>query len=127
MIEVPADVRRLVYTSIRSVTELELLLLLRQHVPEALTAEEVAQRVGLPPKSLEQAMFDLMARGMLAATHGRPIAYRYSPRTPELAGSVGRLADFYAAERLAVTALILDREHESLRLFSDAFRLKRED
>jgi hypothetical protein len=124
--DVPADVRRLVYASVPSVTHLEVLLLLRQIAPDALTAEELGGKVGMQQAVLERTMFDLMAHGLLVATRGLPIAYRYGPRTPELAGTVGRLAELYAAERLVVTGLILNREHESLRLFSDAFRLRRD-
>lgn len=124
MTEIPADVRRLVYASLPSVMHLEVLLLLRQIAPDALTAEELGGKVGMQPEALERTMFDLMARGLLVATRGLPIAYRYGPRTPELAGTVGRLAELYQAERLTVTGLILNREHESLRQFSDAFRLR---
>jgi DNA-binding IclR family transcriptional regulator len=125
--EIPADVRRLVYGSLATVPHLEVLLLLRQLAPDAVTAEELAKRVGLKPAALERTMFELMAHGLLVAAHGMPIAYRYGPRTPELAGSVGRLAELYDKARLKVTGLILDREHESLRLFADAFRLRSED
>jgi hypothetical protein len=125
--DIPPDVRRLVNGSLATVSHLEVLLLLRQLAPDAVTAEGMARRVGLQPPALERTMFELMAHGLLVAARGMPIAYRYGPRTPELAGTVGRLADLYEKERLKVTGLILDREHESLRLFADAFRLRRDD
>ncbi len=126
LIEIPAAVRRLVYTSIPTVLHLEVLLLLRQLAPAALTAEELAAKVGMEQGPLERAMFDLMAHGLLSATRGLPIAYRYGPRATETAGTVRQLAELYRTARLAITGLILDREHESLRFFSDSFRLRKQ-
>jgi hypothetical protein len=125
--DLEADVRRFLYANIRSVPELELLLLLRQHADRARTAEELATALGLAQPPLERMLFDLMARGLLTPTRVLPIAYRYGPRAPETARAVDRLAELYPDHRLAVGQLIRDREDESLRLFSDAFRLRRQD
>lgn len=124
MSEIPAEVRRLVYRCIPTVRHLELLLLMRQVAPGSLTAADLSARVGLNADALERPMFDLMACGLLAITRPLPISYRYGPRNPEEAGAVERLAELYTGDRLGVVALIEDREHESLRLFSDAFRLR---
>jgi DNA-binding IclR family transcriptional regulator len=123
--DIPPAVRRLVYTSIPTVLHLEVLLLLRQVAPASLTADELASRVGMERGALERAMFDLMARGLLSAARGLPIAYRYGPRSPQAAVTIGQLADLYRTARLAITTLILDREHESLRLFADARKQRR--
>lgn len=127
MTEIPVDVRRLVYRCVPTVRHLELLLLLRQLAPASMTAADIAERVGLKPEVLERPMFDLMACGLLAVTRPVPMAYRYGPaHEAEMAAAVTRLADLYATDRLRVIGLIDDREHESLRLFADAFRFREE-
>jgi hypothetical protein len=124
---IPDDVRHLLETGIRSVVELELLLALRQQHGRAWTPEEAAQALDVDVRPTERMLFDLMARGLIAVVHVVPIAYQYAPRTPELRATIGRLADLYAARRLAVASLIGQRPADSLRLFSDAFRLRRDE
>jgi hypothetical protein len=120
---VPEDVRRLLQASIRSIAELELLLALRRDHSRAWTAAEAAGALGLETKATERMLFDLMARGLLTVSRVPPLAYRFSPRTPELRATVGRLGELYAAHRLAIASLVDQRPDESLRRFSDAFRL----
>jgi hypothetical protein len=122
--DIPAEVRRLVYRCTPSVRHLELLLLMRQVAPLSLTAADLSARVGMRADVLERPLFDLLACGLLAATRPLPIAYRYHPNSPEHTAMVERLAELYAGDRLRVIGLIEDREHESLRLFSDAFKLR---
>ena len=88
------------------------------------TAQELAGKTGGAQPVLERTLFDLMAGALLAAARALPIAYRYSPKPPELTRTVDKLAELYEENPLVVANLILDREAESLRLFSDAFRLR---
>jgi hypothetical protein len=124
---IPPDVRQLLNRSIRSVAELELLLQLRQDPGHPWTGAAAAKALFLEPQATERMLFDLMARGFLTVSRVPPLAYEYGPRTPELRATVTRLADLYATRRLAVVNEVRERPDESLRLFSDAFRLWKDE
>jgi hypothetical protein len=124
---IPADVRHLLHTAVRSIADLELLLQLRRDPGRSWTAPEAAKTLYLDPKATERMLFDLMARGFLTVSRVPPLAYQYSPRTAELRATIGRLADLYTTRRVTVMNLIFERPDESLRLFSDAFRLRKDE
>ena len=61
-------------------------------------------------------------RGLLAQSDGR---YRYAPPTREVAQTIDALAESFAKYRVTVVGLIFSKPSERVRLFSDAFRIRR--
>lgn len=102
---IPEDVYRFLYQNIESVEQLELLMLLFQ-APER----------GWSP-----------AAGAGAVAGDRAECYQYAPRTPELHTTVARLAGTYRERRVAVITLIASKPLESVRAFSDAFRIRKKE
>lgn len=66
----------------------------------------------------------LTARGLLEVRVAEEIAYRYAPKTPDLARYCDTLAQFYITSRLAVLTFVANESRSSIKRFSDAFRFR---
>jgi hypothetical protein len=119
---VPAPVRRFIASHIVSVSQLEVLLLLRAAGDKAWTADEVARALVTQPEAAAGWLANLTESGL--ATH-RGASYRYAPATPELEETVDSLAESYANYRVAVISLIFARPSEGVTRLADAFRIRR--
>jgi hypothetical protein len=117
---IPGDVRRLVQTRIRSISELELLFALRRDHARGWSVDEAAGALDLDHQAAERMLFDLMARGLLTVSRVTPLAYQFNPTTHQLRATIDRLAELYATRRPAVMHLVLERPDQRLRLFSGA-------
>jgi hypothetical protein len=121
--EVPADIRRLILTSIPSVPYLEAVLLLRAESERAWDAQRLARRLYVPERTASELLDQLTAAGVgqRAPTGG----VLYAPRD-DLPGLIDRLAAAYAADLVAVTDLIHSRIDKRAQQFADAFRFRKE-
>jgi hypothetical protein len=122
---IPDDVARLLLGSIDTVADLEVLLFLRRRPDAEWDPNAVADLLTLD-RALSAAIFRrLAARGFLTSRDEPFLLYRYGP-SPEAAAALDKLADLYAERRLMVVAMLAARRSNSgLRLFSEAFRLRR--
>lgn len=117
----PPAVSRFIRRHIGSVVKLELLLLLRDGSARAWTAAD-ASAAFRSDHTLVQRLLQELASDGLAAAEGD--AFRYQPEAPALARDVDELAASYAGRRHAVIAEIYAAPDNTLRSFSDAFRLR---
>jgi len=120
--DLPALARALIDRHIHSVEQLEVLLLLRAAPDKEWTAAEVARALVSQPDTATQRLSDLAARGLVRADAE---AFRYAP-DPETDRAVAALAEAYATRRTRVVARIFSKPEESVRGFSDAFRIRRD-
>jgi predicted ArsR family transcriptional regulator len=120
---IPDEVRRLIAEHIYSVEQLEVLLLLHRERREW-TADEVSAELVTQRDSVSDRLDDLARRGFLAASAESPPHYRYEPGDRARERAVAGLADAYARRRVSVIALIFSKPSETIRSFSDAFRLR---
>jgi hypothetical protein len=110
---------------IHSVEQVEILLLLR-HAPErGWTAQQVSAELRTDPDSAQQRLADLRVRGLVAGAEASAAVYSYAPRTPEVAALVDQLAFAYANRRYTVIDLIFTKPSDKIRVFADAFRLRK--
>jgi hypothetical protein len=123
---IPPQVRALITANIHSITQLDVLLLLHGAGGRALTAEEVCRELRIPERLAAGQLVDLTAAGLLATEGGPPPAYRVD-RHGRDAGAVDELARCVAERKRAVHDLILTGPSDDVQVFSDAFRLRRED
>jgi hypothetical protein len=122
---IPDDVARLLLGSIDTVADLEVLLFLRRRPEAEWDPNAVADLLSLDRKLSGQIFKRLAARGFLTYREEPFLLYRYGP-SPEVATLIDKLANLYAERRLMVIALLAARRSTSgLRLFSEAFRLRR--
>ena len=122
--EVSNSVRRLIVESIDTVSELEAILLLREHRDIEWTADEAARRLYVSLAVSGHILNVLSKRGFLAESGKR---YRYSPATPALEAATEELAGCYSRDLIAVTQLIHAKPTPSVLQFADAFRVRKDD
>lgn len=103
--------------------QLEILLLLREHVGEW-TPARVASELRITEQSAELHLADLSLRGLISP--GAAIrSYSYAPRSPELGALVDELAGCYVNMRYTVINLIFAVPGDSARTLAEAFRFRR--
>ena len=104
--------------------QLEVLLLLRQHPSREWSARDVAHALKATDSSIQIRLQDLASRGFLSK--GEDNLFRYDPPA-KLRGPVDQLDQTYSSKKTSVIQLIFSGPSESIRSFSDAFRLREED
>lgn len=125
---IPAKVRELLRSSIRSIEELEVLLVLRGAVVRSWTSEQLGQELRLPEPMVVTALQALvLSKLAIQVGEQSPLQYQYRLQEPEAEEIVQELIDAYTRHRLEVLMQIssnaIERVREgALRTFSDAFR-----
>jgi hypothetical protein len=122
--EVPADVRRFILTSVPSVPFLEAVLLLRGEPARAWDAALLARRLYVPERTAQDLLAQLADAGVTAIAEDHA-SVRYAPLNG-LAPLLDDVAAAYAADLVAITALIHSRIDKRAQLFADAFRFRKE-
>jgi hypothetical protein len=120
------DVRRFVAQSIRSVAQLELLLILHRDPAIEWTAESAAREMRFPADWVAEQLAGFHRAGLVGSSGRKQRIYRYGPR-PGLERIIDELAETFSRRPTTVTSLIFSRGDEDVRCFSDAFRLRRDD
>ncbi|TAJ96980.1 MAG: hypothetical protein EPO39_19645 [Candidatus Manganitrophaceae bacterium] len=121
------DVKRFISAYIDSVELLEVLLLIRRAGKKEWSADSISRELRSNPSSVTKRLTDLRARGLVSVKEGSPPLYYYHPETEALDSAIQGLAEAYAERQARVIDLIFSKPINTLRDFSDAFKLKRED
>jgi hypothetical protein len=107
---VPEVVGAFVMQQIFSIEQLEVLLFLRRNPARPWTPEEVSRELRGSKPSIMRRLTDLCARGLVRSIEGEEeFVFVYSPRTPQLAESVGVLAAVYAERPHSIIRLIYSK------------------
>ena len=121
---IPKDIEEFIQTYIPSVWTLELLLLMRRHPAASWGVEALNRELRSSALVVTGALATLIAAGLVVEdTQG---SYVYRPARAELVALLDRLADTYARLPLAVTRAILAAPNDKIRIFADAFRIKKD-
>jgi len=123
--EIPPNVAAFIAEHVRSVVELEGLLLLVHDVARPWTAAELAQTLRVDSRWIEQELFDLARRGLVTVREGAPAKYKFASGSP-LEATVRELEVIYGVRRVSVIALIYSKPVDPIQSFADAFRLRKE-
>jgi predicted ArsR family transcriptional regulator len=118
----PPELRAFLHSCIDSIQQIELLLLMRGS-ERMRTARDIAAELGIPVPGARHDVESLAARGLLEVKVGEEIAYRYKPKTDDLAKYSDQLARYYITARQAVLGFVAAESRRSIKRFSDAFRL----
>jgi hypothetical protein len=124
---IPGDVRQFIIDKIDSVAELEGLLLLSRNPEAEWNREALAQRLYASPQQAEDVLAHLYSLGFLAVKVGESPAYRYQPRSPDLAEMVDRVAESYSKYLVPVTNLIHTKPQTRVQQFADAFKFRKKE
>ena len=120
----PADLAAFIQTAIKSVWALELLLLLRRDAAKRWSIDALIQELRASTAVVVAGLAALSAAGLAEESDSR---FRYRAATPELDALAQRLEQTYAQFPIAVTNAILAAPDDKMRIFADAFRLKKKD
>lgn len=127
--EISPEVRRFIHHTINSVEQLEVLLFLMSNPEREWTAQEVSERVRLTAESVASRLEDLYQARLLSRGAAQdPPCFRYAPDSNALAQEVAESLDrAYKERKDTVIQLIFSRPLDNIRVFADAFRIKRRD
>jgi len=114
------QVRDFVIRHIKSLEQLELLLLLASDPSKSWTLQQLVKEISSTRESVAQRVNQLTEEGLLAKDGE---FFRFSPASPEKAAVVPELAVAYRKYRVRITELIYSRARV-LKVFSDAFKLR---
>jgi hypothetical protein len=103
--ELPNAVRTFVAANIRSVSELEALLLLRSARSKVWRSEEVAMRLFIPLSRARQVLSSLTEAGLIEATADAGCRYAALPALREV---IDQTAETYAHQLVPLTEFIHD-------------------
>lgn len=120
----PTDLKEFIGKYIHSVAQLEILLMLRSESDKCWTAEEITRRLYLQLEMTSQLLLEVVQSGLAIRTGS---GFIYQPVNDADRIAIDHLAQIYHERRVAVIAEIFSKPKDSLRAFSDAFRLRREE
>lgn len=106
---------------IRSVEQLEVLLLLKSTAHRSWTPQDVSTELRSNEASAARRMDELARDGLILVEQDAPRVYRYDPAS-KCAGSVRKLEDCYSLYRLRIIERIF-KKPDGLRDFAEAFRV----
>jgi DNA-binding HxlR family transcriptional regulator len=120
--------KALIRRCIRSVTDVETLLLLAREQGKTWRGEELSRALYLTAGAASEQLMHLEALGLVRSTldeHGERW-FRYAPSHPALHEQVAALATDYAQRRVRVIEYIYSRPSDSVHSFARAFKLRKE-
>jgi hypothetical protein len=120
----PVGVDRFLRGTVRSIWQLELLLLLHRQRARLWTADELVRDLRASMLIVGDALDTLQKAGLVSRNANDQ--YQYWPITPELDHLIDEVAAAYAGSPVAVTEAILSAPSSSVRTFADAFKIKKD-
>jgi hypothetical protein len=125
---IPVEVRQFVEKYIRSLDQLEVLLLVSALPDREWTVDDVYNVVRSSPTVVAERLEFFANAGMLVRS-GTPPVYRYQPRTEQLGHAISSISAAYKLSRHRIVELIYapSRTDDSLTSFTDAFRFKKRE
>lgn len=122
------DIRNFLRRHIRTVEQLEILLLLRQERSRDWTAPEVFTKVRSSEQSVALRLAQFAEEGLLVTNNTVPATYRYSPRPASMDDVIARAGEAFQSRRVQVLEAIFGGDEASIvdpvQSFADAFRLR---
>lgn len=118
------DILHFITQTLGSVWALELLLLIRHDTSRAWTVELLSRELRSSAGIVTDVLVRFRNEGLV--TSGPDGRYWYRPASTRMEAIVEQLAETYAKYPVTVTEAIYASPDHKIRLFADAFRLKRE-
>ncbi len=120
------DVEAFIRERISSVEELEVLLLLHASGGKSWSAAEASQQLYRQVDSVSARLESFRATGLISSDGQNPPRYRYDPASRHHS-TVLNLEQAYKERKDTVIRLIFETPRDHLRIFSDAFKIRRPD
>lgn len=124
---IPAPILQFIRQHVRSVVQLELLLLLHKEPERSWKVEQAAEQLYIPGTFAESLLEDLRTAGLVALIEGDVRSYRFELKTPQLRPIVDELASLYRERPVATIHAIYSAQTQNLQNFADAFRFRKKE
>jgi hypothetical protein len=123
--EIPAEVRRLVREQVGTMDQVEVLMRLHASPTTPLTAAEIQESSRLGPDTVARALEHLLRAGL--ARHDSATGRWTLQASAEERRAIDALSVMYHQRPVSLVKLIYEQPPAPLKLFSDAFRIRKED
>jgi hypothetical protein len=129
--DISPELKKFIHNTINSVEQLEILLFLMSNADRDWSAEQITEKTRIPVESVTTKLQDLHAAQLLTLqgfSETTPTAqlYRYAPTSEALAQEMADSLDrAYKERKDTVIQLIFSKPMENIRVFADAFRIRR--
>lgn len=123
--DIREDVRRFLAQHIESVVQLEVLLLLHAQPDRDFTPQEVGRELRIDAAGAAEQLAKLCTTGLLTSSGDAAPVYRFQATSPA-ADTVAALAKAYNDRRVTIISLIYSKPADKIRIFTDAFRIRKE-
>lgn len=120
------EVKRFIIEHINSVFQLEVLLLLHGQKEKMWSNEDVDRELGIGLEEAKAQLDDLHSRGLLMLDKSVHSLYHYNPVSEKLDQAVNGLAKAYNERRVNVLSSIFSKPVDKVRLFAEAFRIRKD-
>lgn len=121
-------VRAFVREHIQTVEQVEVLLLLFRTAPREWTAVGVGRELRIDPVSAARRLSDFEGHSLIRARPGdEALLYWYDGGVGSADRAISELAAAYRERRTAVINLVIAAPSEDVRVFADAFRVRRKE
>lgn len=123
---IPAHVHQFLRDHVKSIAQLELLILMQGDPQRSWTADAAAKQLYIPESFARQLLDNLRVAGVVSGT-GDPPQYQYAPQAPHLGPLVEDLVRVYRERPVTTVNAIYSGPTENLQTFADAFRIRRKE
>ena len=125
---VPLEVQHFVLERIKSIAQLEALIMMRNAPDTWWPSSSMAERLYISERACRAELDALKEQGLLAAKQDDiGWRFRYAPAGGELRELVDRLVYYYGKHLVVISNLIHSKPRTRLHEFSEAFSLKKKD
>lgn len=121
--DLPASIRAFLARHIRSVEQLEILLLFARAPGTVWSSKKVYDTILSTPHSVERWLEEMTRNGLLEKVTEASGSYRLHP-SEEVASQTALLADLYRIAPVRIIETIYRRDSIAAQSFADAFKLK---
>ncbi len=124
--EITEAVKNFIHQHINSVEQLEVLLWMLNSNNREWSAADLSRELYIQAASASTRLADLERSRLLKASQSTPPLYRYAPAEPALDQAAREVDAAYSIRRVGIINLILERPLDNVRVFSNAFRIRRD-
>lgn len=124
--ELPPSVRSFISRHVRSVEQLEILILLSREANVSWTVQKVYDAILSTPQSVERWLDEMVRNGLLEKMGEPAISYRCTTDV-SLISQMRELGDIYHTRPVRVIEAIYRRDAAAAQSFADAFKIKNTD
>lgn len=124
--ELPPSIRSFISSHVRSVEQLEILILLSREAKTAWTVQKVYDAILSTPQSVERWLDEMVRNGLLEKMAEPAASYRCTAEA-SLISQMRQLGDIYSTRPVRVIEAIYRRDASAAQSFADAFKIKNND